>query len=84
MGSKIDIYKDNCVISIDSRTIHEKRMIPVVQYTINGIEIAKFNSIAEAQRITKIKHISECINNKRFSSGGYIWKIEKEFKYEYN
>lgn len=62
-------------ITIDSRSSNEKRMKPVVQYTKDGEEIARFPSIAEAQRATKILHIYECVNNKRRTAGGYIWRV---------
>lgn len=78
MGSLVEIEKNNLKIIFDDRTYNEKRMKPVIQYSIDGKEIARFPSIAEAQRITKILHIYECINNKRKTAGGFIWKIIEE------
>lgn len=70
MGYMVRI--DNNII--DTRTIQEKRMIPVMQLDLHGHIIACFPSIAEAQRKTNILHISECINHIRRTAGGYIWQ----------
>ena len=40
----------------------------------NGKVLKRFKSITEAQEITNINHISEVINGKRKSAGGYNWK----------
>ena len=50
---------------------------PVIQYTIDGIRIASFESAAEAYRVTGICKISEVCNGKRKTAGGYIWKFDK-------
>lgn len=82
MGALIKIEKDDYLIILDTRTVNEKRMKPVIQYDLNGNEIARYPSIAEAQRITKILHIYECVNNKRKTAGGFIWKLSKGESYE--
>ena len=48
----------------------------VKQYTKDGIFIAEYESVSEAERQTGICHssISEYCNGKRKSAGGYIWK----------
>jgi transcription-repair coupling factor (superfamily II helicase) len=46
------------------------------QYSINGDLIKKYGSFREAQRLTKISHISCCCNGNRKSAGGYIWKYK--------
>ena len=74
MGSLISIIGDSFII-IDSRNANEKRMKPIAQYNREGEEIARFSSIAEAQRVTNIYHIYECVNGKRKTAGGYIWRI---------
>ena len=47
---------------------------PVIQYTTDGIQIAFFESAAEAYRVTGICKISEVCNGKRKTAGGYVWK----------
>lgn len=67
-------------IEIDTRTHNEKIMKTVVQLDMNGNEIAKYHSIGEAERLTGILHIGECINKKpnRLSAGGYYWRTLEE------
>lgn len=51
--------------------------IKIAQLSICGVnQINVFNSVSEASRQTKINRatISECINNKRKSAGGYKWQ----------
>lgn len=50
---------------------------PVVQYDLLNNEIAKYESISDAARKTKInrKGINDCCNGKLKTSGGYIWKF---------
>ena len=77
MSSCIKIVTDAGEIEFDDRNPNEKRMKPVAQYDRNGIEVARYASIAEAERITKIRHIYECVNNKpsRKTAGGYTWRL---------
>jgi len=51
---------------------------PVVQYSLNGKRISRYNSITEAEVITHIKGIGGCCGNKTKTAGGYIWRFEKE------
>lgn len=74
MGSFI-LVDGEISIMMDSRSPNEKRMKPVAQCDLSGNEIARFPSIAAAQRATKILHIYECVNLKRKTAGGYIWRI---------
>lgn len=77
MSSLIRIVTDAGQIEFDDRNPNEKRMKPVVQYDKDGNEIARYSSIAEAERITKTRHIYECVNNKpsRKTAGGFIWRL---------
>lgn len=64
---------------------HRKHYIPtgtrtkkkVSQYTIEGIHIKDYDSIAEAYNDTGVRHISCVCNGSRNSAGGYIWKWTK-------
>ena len=77
MSSYVKIITDSVFIELDDRNPNEKRMKPVIQYDKDGNEIARYASIAEAERITKIRHIYECVNYKpsRKTAGGYIWRL---------
>ena len=77
MSSYVRIITDSVFIELDDRNPNEKRMKPIIQYDKDGNEIARYASIAEAERITKIRHIYECANYKpsRKTAGGYIWRL---------
>lgn len=51
---------------------------PVLQYTKEGVFVAEFFGVNEAQRVTGIKgsHIGQCCDGapNRRTSGGFIWK----------
>lgn len=60
---------------------HKGDQIPILQLTIEGKEVAKFESIKEASRVTGINRggISACINNKQQTTTGkdnikYTWR----------
>lgn len=77
MSSYVRIVTDAGQVEFDDRTPNEKRMKPVIQLDKDGNEIARYASIAEAERVTKIRHIYECVNYKpsRKTAGGYIWRL---------
>ena len=64
---------------------HRKHYIPTgtrtkkkaSQYTIEGIHIKDYDSIAEAYNDTGVRHIGCVCNGSRNSAGGYIWKWTK-------
>lgn len=49
---------------------------PVIQYSKDGKEIARYASQKEAKERTGIKgnHICSCCKGKRKTAGGYVWK----------
>ena len=49
---------------------------PVTQYTKDGVEIARYSGIREAERQTGIpnSNIGKCCKGKLKSAGGYIWR----------
>ena len=64
------------------RSLSHKNQIPVnkravCQYDKNGKLMAKFESMREAADKTGINigNICRCVNGKRMSAGGYIWKF---------
>lgn len=57
--------------------INNKNNIAVLQCDMNGYVIAEYHSISEAFRKTKIRHISECCNNKLKSAGGFKWNFKQ-------
>lgn len=48
----------------------------VLQFNLNGELIAKYTSVAEASKITRISKtcIARCCRKERENSGGFIWK----------
>lgn len=60
--------------------IKEAKSFRVFQYSLDGKFLNSYYSTREAERITGVQHdsISSCCNLKHPSSGGYIWKYEKD------
>jgi hypothetical protein len=58
--------------------INNKQNKAVLQFTLKGIFIKEFYSIAEAGRMTSAsaKHIGEVCSGKRKTSGGFKWKYK--------
>ena len=50
--------------------------MPVSQYTKDGVFLKRYNSMLKAERETGILNgnISNCVNMKRKTAGGYIWE----------
>jgi len=50
----------------------------VIQFSIDGKFIAKYDSILEASKISKAndRHISDVCKGKRKTTGGYVWKYD--------
>ena len=61
------------------RNTHPSRK-GVKQYTKNGELIKEYQSLQEAERETKVNHcnISDCLNGKRKSAGGFIWLVSNQ------
>lgn len=55
--------------------------IPVLQLSLDGKVLKRYNSAYEAQRIIGKRHILEsCYNPKRYKTiGGYRWVLERNF-----
>lgn len=53
---------------------------PIVQISKDGNVIASFESIIDAGRKTGIDHsaINKCVNGRRKSAGGFIWRSTKQ------
>lgn len=54
--------------------------IKVIQYSLSGEELNRFDSFMDAERATKVDHsgISACCRGKQKTAGGFKWsKIEK-------
>jgi len=58
------------------KKISTAQSIPVIQLTMEGVELRVYGSALEAQRITGISNgnINSVIKGKRKSAGGYLWK----------
>ena len=67
-----------CIDNLDHKRKHKK---VIVQSLKDGTEVARFSSMAEADRQTgiSIKAISKCVLNDKPTAGGYCWdRIEVE------
>jgi hypothetical protein len=53
---------------------------PILQYDLNGVFIERYGSVKEASQTTKINRdsIENCGRGYSKSSGGFIWKYEKD------
>lgn len=49
---------------------------PVAQYNMNGVLIAKYDSISEAGRKSTVKksNIQQCLRKTNKTAGGFVWK----------
>ena len=58
----------------------EKTKRPIEQYTLEGILINKYNSIAEAAQLLNIHRssIEDALSNKSFNCQGYLWKYQDD------
>jgi group I intron endonuclease len=59
---------------------NKKQQRPVIQLTLDGVQVAEFESIKEAgiQNNISAGNIGLCCRGKRLSAGGYLWR----YKYE--
>jgi hypothetical protein len=48
--------------------------LPIIQYDVNGNEIARFASPKEATAVTGIKYLGNCLAGKSKTAGGFVWK----------
>ena len=62
--------------SIEKSLIHKPKVI--CQYDTLGNLIAKYNSFSDLPSTFNRKCISDCINGRRKTNKGYIWKYEGE------
>ena len=77
----IESYKHHKMHYEENRqTLLNKTSKSVIQYTLDGVFVAEYKSIGEAERQTKISggSIRNCCNNKPHhkTAGGYIWKFK--------
>ena len=65
---------------LNIRKAYEAKKKKIIQITIDGKVINKFNSIKEASKKTNCNdtHISECAKGKQKTCGGFIWKYAEE------
>lgn len=62
-------------------TRNERVSKSILQFSLNGEFIRKWNSITEARKELNIgKHISSCCNGKRTKAGGFIWGYESDYE----
>lgn len=58
-----------------------KNAMPVIQFTLDGVRVAEYESCNEAGRQLGIKggNISQCCKNRRGTAGGYKWRYANEY-----
>ena len=58
----------------------EKSKTPIIQYTLDGEMVAIYSSQREASEKSKINRtcITMCVNGRRKTAGGFIWKYTEE------
>lgn len=66
----------NRTIKATSKLLNGKKSKPVIGTSIDGKTKIEFPSMNEARRQGFGTHISDAINGKRNSSGGYTWKLK--------
>ena len=75
-------FKENCCFPLAIKNKQDsairKKGKPVIQYDLDGNEIARFRGQNEAGRMTGISgaNISQVCNHKRKTAGGFIWQYE--------
>ena len=69
--------KYNCNYGSRVSRIKDKLNLRVIQFSKDGKEIRRWNSIQEATDTLKIRNISQACKGKRNHAGGYIWQYEK-------
>lgn len=62
------------------KSVIKKCSKPIIQYTLDGVFVAEYESIMEAERQTGIKNtnISSCCKNKRNKAGEYVWRYKRQ------
>ena len=51
-------------------------MKPILQLSLNGDIIKRWDSATEAKKMLGIKTIPDCLRNRCKTAGGYVWKYE--------
>jgi hypothetical protein len=54
----------------------QKTMKPILQLSLNGDIIKRWDSATEAKDMLGIKTIPDCLRNRCKTAGGYVWKYE--------
>lgn len=68
---KKEAYKNN------GKRIIEIMSKPVIKMDLNDNDLEEYPSLNEAQRITGIHHIWDCIVGRRKTAGGYKWRYKQ-------
>lgn len=71
--------KENCNHGTRNSRLAKSLSRTVIQYTIEGIFMAEYSSIHEAERVTGIFHTNICqvCRGKRKTAGGYLWLYDE-------
>lgn len=71
-------HKDNCNHGTRNVRMANKLSKPVIQCTLDGVEIREFNSATEVERLLGYKQtaISSCCLNKQNTAYGFRWQFK--------
>lgn len=74
-------YNSTYGTCIERQIKNNPKRYEVIQLSLNGDVIKEYFSCNQAERETGVNHqaISECVNGKRKTAGGYIW-IKKSYQ----
>lgn len=74
---KISLSNKGRVFSIEHRRkLAQQKCRRVSQYDLNGNFIRSWSSIKEAKETLCISGISQCVNGRHKSAGGYLWRYD--------
>ena len=81
MGHESPMKGKNKSNSDTVRRVAKMKEKEVIQFTMDYKFVRKYSSVNEAIEITGIKHISDCCNGRRNSTGGYIFVFALDICY---
>lgn len=77
----IKMSEDACHNMSIAHINNPKQSKVVLQYSLDGNFIKEWPSTSEAQRQLKCKHINECCNGHRSSTGNFVWRYKESEDY---
>ncbi len=50
--------------------------VPIIQLTVDGVEVARFSSLRDATAATGIKYLGNALIGRAATAGGFVWKYQ--------